>query len=192
MRIVFIGPPGAGKGTQSARLVAHLGIPHISTGEVLRAAREEGSELGMAVAEYLNDGRLVPDATIMKMVAQRLSQPDCADGWLLDGCPRTISQAETLLESLAEHGEALDLVLELKVDEEELYRRLLLRRRSDDSPETVRGRLRVFLAQTAPVLEFFRERGTLVSIVGTGTPDDVFARIKTALDRVRARSENAP
>ncbi len=183
MRIVFLGPPGAGKGTQSALLVRRLGIPHLSTGEMLRHALEEGTELGKLANRYMSHGELVPDSVVLGLIAARLDEPDCEKGCLFDGFPRTVQQAETLDQLLAERGKPLDLVLALDVDEQELFKRLTHRGRLDDRPEVIRERFKTYLAQTRPLFQYYADRKLLEAIDGTGTPDEVFARIENVLDR---------
>jgi len=180
MRIVLIGPPGAGKGTQAKRLIEDLQIPHLSTGEMLRAGREVSTELGLMAAQYLDRGQLVPDELVVGIVDQRLQQADCKNGYLLDGFPRTVPQADALDELLQERDTKLDLVLELNVAEEELIERLLQRKRPDDTRETIAERLQVYQKQTSPLLEYYSDRGLLASIVGVGTPDEVYERLREA------------
>jgi adenylate kinase len=185
MFVVFIGPPGAGKGVQSKRLLAHLGIPHVSTGDMLRQACAEGTEVGLAAKEYVDAGELVPDALIEEMVQQRLSLPDCANGCLFDGFPRTLHQAEMLDRILEQRGTPLDVALELRVEEAELIRRLAGRatqeKRSDDKPEIIRQRLKKFYESNQRLLDFYRRKGLLRTMDGLGTADEVFERIKQAL-----------
>jgi adenylate kinase len=187
MRLVFIGPPGAGKGTQSRRLLDYLGIPHLSTGEMLRQAIAHGKSEGLVAEHYMTKGQLVPDEIVMRIVEHRLYQPDCAKGCLFDGFPRTIKQAEQLDELLARAGTPLDLVIELKADDEELMRRMLYRskveRRTDDTPETIAKRSDVYTRQTAPLLDYYRKNGLLVTVNAMRSPDEVFAEIKAAVDR---------
>jgi adenylate kinase len=190
MLVVFIGPPGAGKGTQAKRLAAHLRVPHLSTGDMLREAVEAGTDLGKQAVRYMNEGQLAPDALVVQIIGQRLEQPDCRRGSLFDGFPRTVEQAKSLDERLAQSGRSLDIVLELKVDDQELIQRLLRRAqesakpRTDDTPEAIPKRLQVYHSQTAPVLDFYRRRSLLCEIDGHGTPDQVFTRIRAAVDQI--------
>ena len=184
MRIVFVGPPGAGKGTQAERLVETYRIAHLSTGDMLRAARDAQTEVGKKAEAYMSAGRLVPDDVILAIIQQRLAQPDCREGCLLDGFPRTIAQAEALDRMLAEKGTPLDAVLELQVPEEVLFARLAGRGRADDTPEVIRQRLVAYREQTEPLLEFYGRSNLLRSIDGVGTVDEVIDRAKAVLDQV--------
>jgi len=192
MLIVFIGPPGAGKGTQSKRLLDHLRIPHLSTGDLLREAKASGSSLGQLAAQYMDQGRLVPDPLVLAMVGEKLREPQFSDGCMFDGFPRTLQQARALDESLAQRGTPLSLALELRADPNELITRMLRRasaeRRVDDNPQTIAHRMEVYRQQTAPLLDYYRFRGILTPIDAMGTPDEVFERIKVAVDKRRSAS----
>jgi len=190
MLIVFIGPPGAGKGTQSKRLLTYLGIPHLSTGELLRGAKHQDSQVGRLAAQYMDHGRLVPDPLVLTMVGEKLERPEFQKGCLFDGFPRTLQQARSLDDSLQARGTPLDLVLELKADENELIARMLKRaaaeKRIDDNPQTIAQRMEVYKRQTAPLLDYYRQQGKLATIDAMGSSEEVFSRIKTTLDARRA------
>jgi adenylate kinase len=188
MRIVFIGPPGAGKGTQAERMVQSYRMAHLSTGDMLRAARDARSEVGLAAEQYMSSGRLVPDDVIVAIIAARLLEPDCQQGYLLDGFPRTIAQAEALDQMLNRQATPLSTVLELAVPEDELFKRLAGRGRADDTPEVIRNRLVAYRNQTAPLLDYYRKAGLLCPIDGLGTVDEIFRRIRAVLDPVAAAS----
>lgn len=191
MRIVFIGPPGAGKGTQAALVVGRYGLAHLSTGDMLRAARDAQTEIGKLADQYMSAGQLVPDEIILKIVQDRLQADDCRAGYLLDGFPRTLAQAEALDQLLAQEGAPLDVVLELRVPEEELFRRLSGRGRADDKPEVIRQRLVAYRQQTEPLLDYYQRRGLLKTIDGLGTVEEIFERIQQVLDPL-ARPTDQP
>ena len=182
MRMVFIGPPGAGKGTQAEKIVSRYTIAHLSTGDMLRAARDAKTPLGLQADEYMSRGELVPDQLIIDLIRERLTSPDCQRGYLLDGFPRTIAQAEALDKMLAEKKTPLDVVLELQVPEEELFRRLAGRGRADDKPEVIRQRLVAYRNQTAPLLSYYQHKGLLRTVDGVGTVEEIFQRIQGILD----------
>jgi adenylate kinase len=186
MRIVFLGPPGGGKGTQATRLARQLDIIHLSTGDMLRQAIEEKSAVGQLAETYVSAGKLVPDKVMLDLVDDRLARDDCRRGCLLDGFPRTVAQAEALDKMLARRGMPLSAVVELAVDVEELVRRLLARGRADDQPEIIRERLDQYRSQTAPVSGYYQKRGLLRVVDGNGTPDEVFRRIRAAVDQSAA------
>ncbi len=180
-----MGPPGAGKGTQAARIAEKFGIPAISTGDMFRANVAQGTPLGVAAKKIMDAGGYVGDDITNAMVADRLAQPDAAAGFLLDGYPRTLPQVDKLDEILAAQHHALDKVLALTADTDELVARLLKRAqaegRSDDSEETIRIRQRKYLDETAPLLDVYNSRGLLVTVDGMGEVEDVTKRIFTAL-----------
>ena len=177
MLIIFIGPPGSGKGTQASLLCEQLSITHLSTGDMFRTAIQQETELGRQAQDFMNQGELVPDQLVVDMVAEAISRPPHADGCLLDGFPRSLPQAEALDEILSADGNGIDAVLELDVDEDTLVARLLDRQRPDDTLETIQNRLEVYSQQTSPLLDYYRQRGQLTSIDGKGTVQDVHERI---------------
>ena len=212
LRTILLGAPGAGKGTQAARIVEKYNIPHISTGDIFRDNIKRQTELGMRAQEYMNKGELVPDDLTCEIATTRLLEDDCVNGFLLDGFPRTVYQAEKLEEFLEKHGQKLDKVINVDVDEEALIARLTGRRickncgatfhvvnippkvegicdncgnnliqRDDDSEETARNRLSVYAEQTMPLIDFYKDKGTLVEIDGEGDPERVFFDIVNAI-----------
>jgi adenylate kinase len=185
MRIVLLGAPGSGKGTQAVRLKTTLQLAHISTGDLLRAQVAAGTELGRKAKAVMEAGKLVSDDIMLGMLEARLSESDCRNGFILDGYPRNLAQADALGALLTRIGQPLDRALLLEVDSELLFDRLAGRAkaegRKDDNPETVRERLRVYEAQTAPVIDYYRQRGQLRAVDGVGTLDEVYARLEAAL-----------
>lgn len=185
MRLVLLGPPGSGKGTQAARLKDHLQVPHISTGDLLRAEVAAGSKLGLEAKEVMARGELVSDAILLGMLEDRFSRPDTANGFILDGYPRNLAQADALGQLLERIGQNFDAAVQLDVPTDLLVDRIAGRAkaegRADDSPESVRTRLKVYDDQTAPVIDFYRQKGQLTVIDGVGDLDDVFARIIEAI-----------
>ncbi len=179
MRIVLLGPPGAGKGTQASILSEKLGVPHVSTGDLFRTNIGEGTELGVEAKRYLDAGELVPSELTNRMVEERLRQADAEDGFLLDGFPRTVDQAEALEGILQRLGAKLDAVLEFVVDEDVVVERMLARGRDDDKEDVIRNRLRVYRAETAPLLDHYRS--IEVSVDAVGEIDEINARAMAAL-----------
>lgn len=184
-RLLIVGPPGAGKGTQAARIAERFAIPTISTGDIFRANIANETELGKQVKAIVDAGDYVPDELTNALVTDRLNEADADSGFLLDGYPRTPDQVQYLADLLAANGHALDAVIRLVADEDEIVRRLRQRAidqgRVDDSEEAIRHRQEVYQRETAPLLEMFREQGLLVEVDGLGAVDDVTARIFTAL-----------
>ncbi len=183
MRLVLVGPPGAGKGTQAEFISAHFAIPHISTGDIFRANLSAGTPLGLEAKGYMDKGDLVPDSLTTAMVKDRLQQGDVANGFLLDGFPRTTGQAEALDGILREINTPLEVVLEMQADEDEIVGRLLARGRSDDSEEVIRHRLKVYADQTAPIISYYKNSGILRTINGLGSVAEVTERAISALSR---------
>lgn len=214
MYIIFLGAPGAGKGTQAASVAEELKLAHIATGDMFREAQEKGSDLALQAKSYMEKGMLVPDEITIRMVLERISAPDCARGVIFDGFPRNLAQAEALDRALAEQGKAIDRVVYIQVSEGELLRRLSgrwvcrrcqtpyhatnspprvwgkcdvcggeLYQRPDDREETVRERLRVYFAQTAPLITYYKRAGKLLEVDGEGPVDEVRERILAAIRR---------
>jgi adenylate kinase len=185
MRIVLMGPPGAGKGTQALLVSERLGIPHISTGDIFRANVKGGTPLGLEAQKYMDAGEYVPDSVTNAMVRDRLEDTDTAPGFLLDGYPRTVAQVDDLAAMLAEHDAKLDAVIELTVDLEEVVGRLVRRAgaggRSDDSEEVIRHRQDLFAKETAPLTALYEAQGLLRRVDGMGAVDEVAARVLAAL-----------
>ena len=182
MRIVLLGAPGSGKGTQGERIVERYGVTHISTGEVLRAEVAAGTDLGRQAKAVMDAGELVSDEIIIGIARHRIAGLDADRGFMLDGFPRTIAQAEELDTMLAELRQPLDAVLMLHVDDDEILQRLLARRRADDNEAIIRKRLDVYIAQTRPLVEYYRSRGLLREVEGVGSIDEIFTRVATTLD----------
>ena len=182
MRLVLLGPPGAGKGTQAAILSEKLGVPHISTGDLFRANIGEGTPLGVEAKSYIDAGKLVPTDVTARMVEERLSQDDAKNGFLLDGFPRTTEQAAWVDEDFAAAGHPITLVVSLAGDEDVIVDRLAARGRPDDAPAIVRNRLAVYRAETAPVEDHYRAAGQLVTVDGVGEVEEVYARIVRAIE----------
>lgn len=183
-----MGPPGAGKGTQARFVADHFGVPAISTGDIFRANVSQGTPLGVEAKRYMDAGEYVPDEVTNRMVRNRIDEDDAAPGFLLDGYPRTLAQVTELDGMIEFTGHRLDAVVVLTVDSEELVQRLLQRAvtdgRADDTEDVIRRRQEVYLEQTAPLIEVYRERGILVEVDGMGEVDDVTARIFAALDEI--------
>ncbi|MGB1117821.1 MAG: adenylate kinase [Parvibaculales bacterium] len=191
MKLIFLGPPGAGKGTQAARIEAAYEIPQLSTGDMLRAAVAAGTEIGQQAKDIMARGDLVPDEVVVGIISERIQAADCANGFILDGFPRNVSQARALDGVLVEKGIDLDAVIELAVDPEILIARILKRAqesadgpRDDDTEEALQHRLRVYEEQTAPVADFYAEKGILRTLDGMQEIDEVTRQIRSALDAI--------
>jgi adenylate kinase len=189
--ILLLGPQGSGKGTQARRISAEYGIPHIASGDMLRAAVASGTPLGREVKPILDRGELVPDELMIDLIRDRLEEPDAAEGFILDGFPRTMAQADALEPMLREIGRELTVVFALQVSDEVSVERLLKRareeQRTDDTPEAIRTRLELYHRETAPLIEHYRTLGLLIPIRADGTPNEVFAEIQAALEQVAVR-----
>lgn len=186
-RLIFLGPPGAGKGTQAKILASTVEIPHISTGDILRNAKAQGTPLGLKAKEYMDRGDLVPDELMLGLIRERLSQPDAQAGWILDGFPRNVTQASFLDELLQGLNQKYDCVINLEVPDEVLVGRMLERGkkegRTDDTPETIRRRLEVYRQKTAPLIDFYSAREQLVSVDGNRSLEEVTAELKQLFHR---------
>ncbi|MEK9663561.1 MAG: adenylate kinase [Candidatus Nanopelagicales bacterium] len=185
MRLIIMGPPGAGKGTQAVVVAKSLGVPHISTGDIFRANVSEGTDLGREAKRYMDAGEYVPDSVTNAMVRDRISHDDCRPGFLLDGYPRTLEQVSELDMMLQSDGLSIDRAIELTVNTDEVVERLLKRAqdqgRADDTAEVIRRRLEVYAEQTAPLIAVYAERGLLVQVDGMGEVDEVTGRILAAV-----------
>jgi adenylate kinase len=192
VNVLLLGPQGSGKGTQAKRIEAEYGIPHIATGEMLRNAIEHGTELGQNVRSIVESGGLVPDDLMIELIRERLDEPDTAEGFILDGFPRTSAQADALDAMLSEIGRELAIVFEFQLSDqvatERLRRRAELENRSDDTPEAIARRLALYHEETEPLVEHYRLHGNLVGIHADHTENEVFAELQEALDQVAARS----
>ena len=208
MRLVLVGPPGAGKGTQAQFLAAHFSIPHIATGDIFRANLKAGTELGIKAREYMDRGELVPDEITNEMVASRLAESDAVNGFLLDGWPRNVAQAEVLRAMMVDKKTPLNAVLEFSLPDDEIVSRLSARRtcrdcgapsvgvdkcptcggevyqREDDKAEVIKRRLEVYADQTAPIITFYRNEGLLISISASGSVEEITENAISALSRV--------
>lgn len=180
-RLIFLGPPGAGKGTQAQILAEHHQIPHVSTGDILRAAVVQQTPLGKQAKGYMDKGELVPDTLILSLIQDRLSYDDTTDGWILDGFPRNVNQAAFLEELLASLNQSADCVLNLEVPDEVLVARLLARNRKDDNEETIRRRLEIYHQDTVPVIDFYQQQATLKTINGNQTMAEVTKSLCAAI-----------
>lgn len=192
MNILILGPQGSGKGTQAKRIAAEYGVAHVATGDMFRAAIAAGTPLGLRVQPLLASGQLVPDDLTIGLIRARLQEPDALGGFVLDGFPRTMAQAEALDAMLAGIGRGLDVVLELLIAEEICVERILARAREegrgDDMPEVIAARLEIYRRETVPVVEHYRATGRLVGIRAERTPDEVFAEIQDTLEQVEERA----
>ncbi len=187
MRLLFMGPPGAGKGTQAKVIADELRVPQISTGDILRNAIKNGTKMGLEAKSYMDQGKLVPDSVVIGIIRDRLQEPDAASGYILDGFPRTIEQANALKALLSGMGQKLDAALNLAVRSEELVARLLDRAkkegRADDTEPVIKQRLKTYEDQTQPLIDYYRSEGLLREVDGLGSLEDITGRIRRALGR---------
>ena len=187
MFILILGAPGSGKGTQGKLLAERLGLPKITTGDLLRAAMKDGTPLGLEAKKFYDDGKLVPDAIILGMIKAELDRPEATEGAILDGFPRTAAQAELVDKTLGQRGQRLNHILLLDVTEDELVRRMSRRAqvegRADDTPEAIKTRLQVYQRDTAPLIAHYAQRGIVHRVPGTGTVDDIAGEIKRIIGR---------
>jgi adenylate kinase len=183
VRVILLGPPGAGKGTQAGKLAEKLGVPHISTGDLFRSNIDAGTELGQQAKQYLDAGDLVPAELTNALVADRIDHADAATGFILDGFPRSVEQARALHDMLEARNTRLDAVLEFRVSEEELLKRLKERGRADDTAEVIHNRMKVYNDETAPLLEYYNNEHELTTVDAIGGLDEVFSRALHALGR---------
>lgn len=188
LNLILFGPPGAGKGTQSQRLIEQYGLVHLSTGDLLRAEVKSGSALGEQAKSLIDAGKLVPDQMVIQMIDQKLEQHSAGRGFIFDGFPRTVPQAEALDALLAQKGMEISCVIRMEVDEAELTQRLLKRAelegRTDDTPEKIKARLEVYKAETLPVADHYHQLDRLYQVDGKGSVDEITARIQAVIDRV--------
>ena len=192
MRIILFGPPGAGKGTQAEQLRNEWGLAQVSTGAILRDAIEQKTPTGIKAKEYIDKGELVPDDLMTRVVEDRLDMKDCTKGFILDGFPRTIAQAEALETILQSRGLTIDAVVSLLVDEDEVVNRMVNRGRDDDNEGIIRNRLKVYREETEPLVAYFRDRGNLVEVSGMGTVKEIAQRIRTAITVFVSKDTSGP
>lgn len=189
--LVFLGPPGVGKGTQAAKLAEDLKLPHISTGAIFRDHLKRETELGKKAKSYMDSGNLVPDELTVSLVMDRLDQPDCAEGYILDGFPRNVKQAEALHAALGERGEDVTAALNFDAPRQTLIDRIAGRAekegRKDDTPETVKNRLEVYDAETGPLTPWYAGKGVLHDFDATGGIDEIYARVRTAIEALKGQ-----
>jgi adenylate kinase len=193
MKLILLGPPGAGKGTQAQRIASTFAIPQLSTGDMLRAAVAQGTKIGKKAGPLMEAGKLVPDDVVVGVIAERIEAPDCKNGFILDGFPRTVKQAEALDQMLRKKKTGLDVVIEIRVDEAELFNRIETRikqagaagARADDNPETLKKRIAVYNEQTAPLIPYYQKTKKLKVVDGMKPVDAVWTQIETILTSVR-------